>query len=175
MWALLVILVVLIWVRLSCSLLLRLEAAYKGFDLSMFLQGAAGVNGYISDEAIHPFLQNTGEYSLPMKTHLDRWTPNNTDAWYPRLYYGQSYSVRFSDYWVQNASYLRLKNLQVGYTIPSSITQKVSISKARFYISGENLITLTNFYKYYDPETKETSGDSYPQVKTMIMGVNITF
>lgn len=151
---------------------LRGTAAWKSFDFSFYLQGVGKVNGYLSDEARHAFIN---DYSIPKTAHLDRWTPNNPDASYPRLYYGQTHNLVFSDYWVEDASYIRLKNIQMGYTIPRSLTQKVMISRARIYVSIDNLVTLSKYFGGFDPEVRETSGDNYPQVKTFAFGVNVTF
>ena len=148
------------------------DLAWKGLDLSFYLQGVGKVNGYLSDEARHAFIN---DYSVPQTAHLDRWTPNNQGATYPRLYYAQTHNLEVSDYWVEDASYLRLKNIQVGYTLPKKITGKMSVNRVRLYLSADNLFTITNYYEAYDPEIRSSSGDSYPQVKTYIFGVNVSF
>ena len=140
--------------------------------MSFYLQGVGKVNGYVYDEAVHAFIN---DYSIPQTIHLDRWTPNNNAGTYPRLYYAQSHNKEFSDYWIQNASYLRLKNLQVGYTLPADFTKKANIGRARIYLSADNLFTRSNYFYAYDPEVNSTSGDAYPQVKTVVLGALITF
>ena len=80
-----------------------------------------------------------------------------------------------SDYWLENASYLRLKNVQLGVTIPKNIIKKVGLERLRFYFSADNLCTFTNYFGAYDPEVHASSGDAYPQVKTFIFGVQTTF
>ena len=147
-------------------------AEWNNFDFSFFLQGIGKVNGYLQDEARHAFLN---DYSVPKTAHLDRWTPNNTNATYPRLYYQPSHNIVFSNYWMENAAYLRLKNIQLGYTIPRMITQKSMIDKLKVYVSIDNLLTFTNYFGGFDPEVVETSGDSYPQVKTFSFGVQLVF
>jgi len=158
---------------------LRGDIAYKGFDFSFFIQGVGKSNGYISGPGIHTFYTNG---AFPQEVHRDRWTPDNTDAWYPRFTYSDSRNstARLSDYWLQDASYLRLKNVQLGYTLPNKLTSKLRIDQLRFYISAENLFTKTNYFYAYDPETAglggaTTNGGQYPQVKTAIFGVNLRF
>lgn len=151
---------------------LRGNLNWKGIDFSIFLQGVYKVDGYLFDEAIHTFIN---DYSVPQKTHLDRWTPTNTDGSYPRLYYAQTHNREFSDYWIQNGSYLRIKNIQLGYTFNPRLLEKAHIAKMRVYVSGQNLFTATDYFYAYDPERRSTSGDSYPQVKTYAFGVNLSF
>ena len=148
------------------------ELGWKGFDLSFYLQGVGKVNGYLTEEARHCFIN---DYSVPQKSHLNRWTPNNPNAAYPRMYYGQTHNMEFSNYWLEDASYLRLKNLQIGYSLPKSVLNKLQVSKLRVYVSMDNLFTITNYYNGFDPEIRETSGDAYPQVKTYVFGLNLTF
>lgn len=144
---------------------------WKNIDFSFFLQGVQKVNGYISDEAIHAFIN---DYSVPQKIHLDRWTPTNTGAKYPRLYYAESHNREFSDYWLQNGSYLRVKNIQLGYTFNKKSLAKANIDKLRIYVSAQNPFTVTDYFYAYDPEVRSTAGDSYPQVKTLAFGLNAT-
>ena len=145
---------------------------WRGIDFSFYLQGVGKVNGYLSDEARHCFIN---DYSVPKVEHLDRWTPSNTDASYPRLYQAQSHNKLFSDYWLENASYLRLKNIQIGYSLPRNILSKIRMDKLRVYFSADNLFTATKYFGAYDPELRTSSGDAYPQVKTFIFGLTATF
>ena len=148
------------------------SAQWKWFDASFYLQGVAKWNGYLSSEARHCFIN---DYSVPKVEHLDHWTPTNTNAKYPRLYQAQTHNLLMSDYWLENASYLRLKNVQLGVTIPKNIIKKVGLERLRFYFSADNLCTFTNYFGAYDPEVHASSGDAYPQVKTFIFGVQTTF
>jgi TonB-linked SusC/RagA family outer membrane protein len=150
----------------------RGNAAWKGFDMSFFLQGVGKADGYLQGASRHALIN---EGSLPQKIHLDRWTPENPDASYPRLTYQQAHNQRLSTYWLEDASYLRLKNVQLGYTLPSALTQRVRISKLRIFASADNLLTLSDFFYGYDPETPVSSGGFYPQVKTFVMGLNLNF
>jgi len=76
---------------------------------------------------------------------------------------------------MEDASYLRLKNVQLGYTFPKALTQSAMIDKLKLYVSIDNLLTFTNYFGGFDPEVLETSGDSYPQVKTFSFGVQLVF
>lgn len=153
--------------RMSYSF--RGDVAWKGIDLNIFFQGVGKADGFIQGAARHTFIN---ESANPQKFHLDRWTPENTDASYPRFTYQQTHNQRLSSKWIEDASYLRLKNVQVGYTLPSKYTQKYRISRFRVFASGDNLFTKTDFFNSYDPETPVSSGGFYPQVKTFIMGLN---
>ena len=148
------------------------NAGYKGIDFSFFLQGVGKADGFISGAARHAFIN---ESSNPQEIHLDRWTPENTSATYPRLAYGYSYNQQLSTFWLENAAYLRLKNVQVGYTLPRHLTQRVRAEKVRLYFSADNLLTKTDFFYGYDPETPLTLGGYYPQVKTFVFGLNVNF
>lgn len=145
---------------------------WRNFDFSFFLQGVGEVDGYLDAEARHAFIN---DYSVPKTAHLDRWTPNNPGASYPRMFYGQSHNLVSSSYWIEDASYLRLKNIQLGYTLPTNLIKKAKINKARVYVTMENLLTLSKYFGGFDPEVRETSGDAYPQVKSFVFGVNLTF
>jgi hypothetical protein len=150
----------------------RADLGWKGFDFNFFLQGVGKAAGYIKGAARHAYIN---ESANPQKIHLDRWTPENTGASYPRFTYQLAYNQRFSTMWLENAAYLRLKNMQVGYTIPEKLTGKLHISRLRAFVSADNLFTKTDFYYAYDPETPVSSGGYYPQVKTFIFGLNINF
>jgi TonB-linked SusC/RagA family outer membrane protein len=148
----------------------RLDLGWKGFDFTIFIQGVGKANGYIKGAARHAYIN---ESANPQKIHLDRWTPENTEASYPRLTYQQTHNQRFSTFWLEDASYMRLKNIQLGYTLPLRWVEKYWISRLRIFASAENLFTLTNFFSAYDPETPVSTGGYYPQVKTFIIGVNL--
>ena len=147
----------------------RADMGWKGFDFNFFLQGVGKAAGYIDGASRHAFIN---ESTNPQKVHLDRWTPENTDASYPRFTYQLAHNQRFSSKWLEDASYLRLKNIQLGYTLPNSVTQKFRMSKFRIFASADNLFTKSDFYYGYDPETPVTNGGYYPQVKTFIFGLN---
>ncbi len=145
---------------------------WKGWDFNFYLQGVGKVNGYLEEEARHCFIN---DYSVPKVEHLDRWTPENPGASYPRLYQGQTHNLLFSNYWLEDASYLRLKNIQLGYTFPEKWVRNLGVNNLRAYISADNLFTFTKYFGAYDPEVRETSGGAYPQVKTFVFGLSLNF
>lgn len=148
----------------------RGNVGWKGFDVSFFFQGVGKAVGYLYDNARHAYKSSS---MYPQTTHRDRWTPDNTDASYPRLTFGETYNSRVSSYWLEDASYLRLKNLQIGYSLPVQLLERWRVNKFRVYFSGDNLFTRTNFYYAYDPESPLSAGGYYPQAKTFTVGVNI--
>lgn len=157
----------------------NLGADWNGFDFMAAFQGAAGVKGYVSREGVGYV---NGDASKPTTLWLNHWTPNNPDADTPRLIQGMegwSMPTTASDFWVKSAAYLRLKTLQVGYTLPKSLLNRIGISNVRIFYTGENLLTLTGFMEGYDPEAPVTNdqmkGNYYPQVKTHSIGLNVTF
>ena len=161
---------------------------WKGFDFNMLWQGVGKRDMALRGEMVEPF---HGSYYFVMFEHqLDYWSPSNTDAKYPRLindYATSSYANNYqhsSDRNIYNAAYLRLKNLQIGYTIPENITQKIGINKVRVYVTGQNLLTITK-NKFIDPESSEfgnsmnaggaNSGRNYPTLKYYGGGIEIVF
>jgi TonB-linked SusC/RagA family outer membrane protein len=155
----------------------NLGAGYKGIDLTAFFQGAAGVKGYAEGIAIGQVGTTVGK---PTSAMLDSWTATNPGAKFPRLlttsYLQNDPGTNPSSYWVRNAGYVRMKNLQLGYTLPRSIAQRIGAQRIRVYYSGQNLLTFSQFYKWIDPEAPAgTAGYDYPQVKTTTFGLNITF
>ena len=146
---------------------------YKGFDFSFLFQGVGKVDGYIHGPARHAF---TDQSTYPQWFHEDRYQASNPNpnAAYPRFTYNQSYNQRFSTFWMENAAYLRLKNVQLGYTLPSELTRKINIDRLRIYTSADNLLTLTNYFSSADPERPVQGGGNYPQIKTFVFGINIT-
>ena len=153
-----------------------LNAAWRGIDFSLFLQGVGKCDGYIGGMGRHAFTELA---NYPQKAHLDRWTWENQNphASYPRFTYDETYNRdEFSSFWLEDASYLRVKNLQVGYTVPrKGIISKMHIENLRIYFSGENLWTFTDFFSSYDPEIPVSSGGYYPITASYSLGLSITF
>ena len=154
----------------------RGDLAWKGLDFSFVIQGVGKCDGYLAGSARHAF-QDMAAY--PQKVHLQRYnvvTNPDPNAAYPRLTYNTGFNQNtFSTYWMEDASYLRLKNVQLGYTFPEKWMKKARIDKMRLYLSGDNLLTFSKFFYAYDPETPVSKGGYYPQIKTVVMGLNITF
>ncbi len=148
----------------------RGDVGWKGLDFSFFLQGVGKANGYIRGAARQAYIN---ESANPQKFHLDRWTPDNPNASYPRFTYQLTHNQRFSTFWLEDASYLRLKNIQLGYTLPGRLIERFRLTRLRVFASADNLFTKTNFFYAYDPETPVSTGGYYPQVKTFIFGINL--
>ena len=153
----------------------NLAAQYKGFDVTAFFQGVGKKDNYLSGTGSQPFYSSDFQGSM-FKYQEDFWSPENKGAAYPRLT-ANSIPNNYvtSSYWVRSASYLRIKNLVLGYTLPKLLTQKVKIKSARVYLSGQNLVTWTKFFPGFDPEQRDTGGQFYPIMKTYTVGINIKF
>lgn len=153
----------------------NIGSEYKGFDLVLFFQGVAKAYRYMHSEVTGEI---NGDDTHPSTFWLDRWTPENTNTDVPRLSVGSSgpsLPRRISDYWYQNASYLRLKSVQLGYNFKPSLLSKIGVSQMRLYYSGQNLLTFTGFLKGYDPEVSSGRAAHYPQVMINTFGINLTF
>ncbi|RBL88826.1 TonB-dependent receptor [Chitinophaga flava] len=155
---------------------LNLSGSWKNFDISVFLQGAAGVKTYIDAGKIGAV---GGDANKPTSALLDTWTADNPNASMPRIWYTYKQndpSNTPSSFWVKDGSYLRLKNLQIGYTLPEKLTKRAGIGKVRFYYSGQNILTFDHLYSWIDPEASiRSSIYYYPQVKVHTFGVNVSF
>lgn len=152
-----------------------LGADWKGIDFSAFFQGAADVKRYMEYTTVGDLSGDDGKPTLMWR---DRWTPENTNTTVPRVCSttsGPSMPTTTSSYWLQNANYLRLKNIQLGYTLPKAWLAGSGISRLRVYYSGQNLLTFTKFLKGWDPEAPSGRGSHYPQVMVNSLGVNLTF
>ena len=153
---------------------LRMSAQWKGFDISAMAQGVDNVKFYVSDWGTVPFVQG----APPTTNWLNRWTEANHSTTLPRLYFGWNAPDkvrRNSTFYLQDASYLRLKNLTFGYTLPVKVTRQIGIDNVRVYFSGDNLLTATK-YPGLDPE-RANSGSfvQYPQNKIYSFGLNVKF
>lgn len=147
---------------------LRLEMGYKQFDISALMQGAGDVHAIVRGEIGKAFL-NGGKVTTK---HLDRWTPENLSATYPRLTIKDATRNNYeSTFWTQNASYLKMRNLQVGYTLNKNWINKSGLSKLRLYFSADNLFTITSF----DGVDPESTGSNYPLTKSYSFGINASF
>ncbi len=146
---------------------------WKGLDFSAFLQGVAQREMLIYSYAALPYMES---WRQSWKIHNDYWTPENPNAKFPRLFLGGTHNGVTSDFWVQNASYLRLKNLQIGYTLPTSVTNKIGINKLRVFFTGQDLWETTGMWlNYYDPEQPNGANFGYPFFRSYAMGLNVTF
>ena len=148
-------------------------ASWKGLDFSCILQGATGLKEYWSGQDGASFWPLVRRGNQINKTIADgRWYSGRTDATYPRLLdYSDGRNSVASDFWVQDRSYVRVKNIQLGYTIPKQLSQRLLLDNLRFYVSIDNALTFTG-YKGLDPEI---SGTKYPTMRLTTFGLNLTF
>ena len=157
---------------------LTLNGGFKNFDFNFMLQGEGGRNDQV----------NLGQFFFPLENNSNvqrdayenRWTAANPNpnAAYPKLRNIASgfFNSNRVDFWYRDASFLRLKNAQIGYTLPKKIISRSGMSSLRLYVSGENLFTLSDFYKGWDPEM-QTGGSAwyYPLSKLYVAGVSLKF
>ena len=148
---------------------------WKNFDLSMLWQGVGRRSVWMRGESVEAF-HNNNEGPV-FDFHLDRWTTTNPNASYPRLTVGSesANNAAKSDFWIYDAASLRLKNAQIGYTIPSMAIRKAGINTFRIYASVQNALTFTNMIGGWDPETADGSGRIYPVARTFSLGLNLKF
>jgi len=151
-------------------------ASWKGFDFHMQWAGIGNDNAIIQDM---PFgvSTSTNAYGRGLEKHLNRWTTSNPDpdADYPRLSaVGNSYNTRTSTFWLKNTSFIRLKNIELSYTLPSAWTKKIRLSKVSIFTNASNLITICPV-KDLDPELQTNSGAILPNIKTFNAGISVQF
>lgn len=164
-----------------------LSADWKGFNFRMFWQGTLKRDYF---QGSYYFWGANGSqgywFSTALKGHEDYFRNDessplgvNLDSYYPRPLLNTNKNQQCQTKYLQNAAYMRLKNLQIGYTLPRKIVQKMGVQNLRFFASGENLLTITDLVKFFDPETIESGsfahGYAYPLSRTYAFGLNITF
>ena len=152
----------------------NIGASWKGLDFNMFWQGTAG--NQVFDATRRTDLKWV---NLP-SWMLNRWTGEGTSNRLPRFVFGDNHNWQSSDLYVYDGSYLRLKNIQLGYTLPQKLTKKVFVQKFRVYVAAENLVTLTKYHGY-DPEISSGATSLgvdygvYPQARVFTVGLNLQF
>jgi len=158
--------------------------AWKGFDVNVHFQGAGKSTFPIYGKNVFAFSENDwGNIIIGMLE--DRWVDSETaailgiaanedpNASYPRLSYGgDSNNQQYSSFWLRDGRYLRLKNLDVGYTLPKNLINRFHINEIRLFLTGSNLITWSSF-KLWDPESAQPRGEEYPLTKSITMGLSI--
>ena len=143
---------------------------YRSFSFDVLFQGAGKTNIYGPAGYWHPFNNGRGAY----KSNLDYWTPENRNASHCRITPSPtSNNNQASSYLMFNSRYLRLKSLNLSYTLPSAVSRKVGIQSARVYVSGQNLLTFTPIINY-DPEIINSQALDYPQQRVISIGINLT-
>jgi len=153
----------------------NLGFGYKGLQLLAFFQGVGKVYTYPQHNISYPYYNGAG---VTKEWLTDSWTPENRDARLPILTTSTGNTLNFenSTFWLQNASYLRLKNIQLSYDLPSGVVEKLYMRNLKLFVNGQNLLTFTKM-KHWDPEKNLTQDNifAYPQVKTVTVGLNVTF
>lgn len=164
---------------------LDLSADYKGFDFRAFFQGVMKRDYWQGSSyfwGVTSLWHSTGfvEHTDYFRAEASNDLPANLDAYYPRPVFDSSKNRQKQTAYLQNAAYIRLKNVQLGYTLPANLTHKFYVSKLRVFVSGENLWTGTSLAKMFDPETigggddTDKNGNAYPLSKTISFGISVT-
>lgn len=152
----------------------NMNLEWNGFDLSAFFQGVEGVKFYVMDWGLEPFKQG----SRPPVKWRNAWSPENPSNELPYLYFAEreTSNRQNSSFWLMDGSYLKLKNLQIGYTIPESVLGKLGLQSARIYLTGDNLFVITKF-EGFDPERNpdQSRFGEYPQLRIYSAGVKVQF
>jgi TonB-linked SusC/RagA family outer membrane protein len=153
---------------------------YKRFYVGVFFQGVGGADRLLTGDGIIPFNNSTGaERSNLFDIAEDRWTPENPNpnAFYPRLAYGNSANKNnavASTWWVKDIDFIRLKTADLGYNLPKGALKSIGLKNARIYTQGLNLVYWSPF-KLWDPELNTSNGTSYPNIRTITLGVQANF
>lgn len=151
---------------------LSFGGSVKGFDFAVLFQGASKVNRLLDGMAKTFFQGGSWNNFVDL---LDYWTPENSDARYPRPWEGAHPNNSLnSSLYLRDASYIRLKSVDLGYTFPNKIVKRIGVDRLRVYLSGSNLFLIDKL-KMFDPEVENPSGSYYPQQRSMNFGVNLTF
>lgn len=153
------------------NLLLNFNASldYKNFDFNVLMQGVSGVDRLLMGNGSLPVPDNR---SNVLEYWINRWTPENPSANLPRV--GGLNNTLVSSFYVQDASYLRVKNIELGYSLPKKILERINLDKLRIYASAQNLFTFTGL-EYFDPErgVGRNSSRNAPLFKTITLGINL--
>ena len=147
------------------------SVSYKNFELSGLLQGAFDAKRYYNGEASYAFFNSAS----CLNKHWDRWSEENPNGNFPRLSLSSQTNNQMSTFWLQDASYVRMKNLTLAYTLPSDLISRIGLSFAQVYLAGENLFTISGLDKGLDPESGNSRGWSYSNVRKISCGLKLTF
>ena len=152
------------------------SVGWKNLSLTAMFQGAAHVDAMLSGEGVLPFAQGSGRGNL-LSNITDRWTEQNPrqDAFYPRLSIGTiNMNYEKSTWWLKNTSYLRLKNVELSYTLPDRWMKHIRLENARIFIQGVNLLTFSPF-DIWDVELGDGRGAAYPNISSASLGLSFNF
>jgi hypothetical protein len=156
---------------------LTLGANYKGWNFSVMFQGVDHVSRYYDAEAMYEFV-NGGKVK---EHHLQRWNPSETEAYnlanakYPLLHYDANgnHNHQQNSFFLKNGSFIRLKNIELGYSLPAAWIKRLTLTECRLFVNASNLITWDHLDSLVDPES--SGSNKYPIMKTVNFGVNLKF
>ena len=150
---------------------LSLNASYKNFDFTTFFQGVLKHDFYPNEYVFYAFRDD--EYSIPSQFATNYWTPDHQNAYFPRVRFSGGGNEQPQDKYLLSAAYMRVKQLTLGYSLSHAITTRLHIQRARFYVTGANLFTITSLNKNYDPEV--VGFNTYPLNKSISFGIQAGF
>ncbi|AYD48655.1 SusC/RagA family TonB-linked outer membrane protein [Arachidicoccus soli] len=158
------------------------DVSWKGFDASFFIQGIAKRDAYLSSNYFFGIVGNVWQ-SSPFTTNLDRWTPETPNGYFPKYYMsGENAKNQTPNGYAQskyllNAAYMRIKNIQIGYTLPKNLFKQIGVQRLRVYVSVDNLATFTPMdnHSNLDPELSISDAKIYPLQRNYSFGLNLTF
>ncbi|MBU3744776.1 MAG: hypothetical protein FGM61_09585 [Sediminibacterium sp.] len=155
---------------------ININLTYGNWDFSLFGQGVGQRNNYLSGTGAVPFNSSDFAASL-LDIHKNYWRPDNQNALFPRLLPSGSGGNNYllASQWIRSASYFRIKNINIGYTLPKSLLNKAKINSMRIYFSCANLLTLSDAWKGFDPEINSANAEFYPLMRTFTGGINVNF
>ena len=147
---------------------------YKGIDVSLYFTGAAKASVFLEGRSIYPFNQGFGSGNILREYYDNRWTPDNPDGYYPAVLNGSSpNNFRRSTHYMIDGSYLRLRNAELGYTLPKTFSAKLNLENVRLFANGMNLVTWDKV-KVMDPESNSGTG-GYPLQRSLNLGLQVNF
>lgn len=154
---------------------ITLGVNWNNFDMNILFQGAGSADQYFNEDGMWEFWQN----GKVMEQHLGRYNPNDPASWstatYPRLHSSDNPNNHVkSSRWLYSRNYFRLKNMEIGYSLPKSLLAKIHIKKIRVFANGTNLLTFDHMMNW-DPESPSSNGNQYPQMRNWNIGVNVNF
>lgn len=159
-----------------------ISANWKGLDVNVHFQGTGKSSFFVEGATVYAFSQGEWGNILSQVASSDRWVSadisgdpatENPNASYPRLSFGgNDNNYRHSTFWLRDGSYLRLKTVELGYTLPKEIVNKIHFNNIRIYFRGTNLLTFSKF-KWWDPELASSTGTQYPLTKAFSLGLSV--
>jgi TonB-linked SusC/RagA family outer membrane protein len=150
---------------------LSINLGYMNFDFTAFIQGVLKHDFYPNEYVFYAFRDD--EYSIPSQFATNYWTPDHQNAYFPRVRFSGGGNEQEQDKYLLNAAYVRIKQLSLGYSLPRAITTRMHLQRIRFYVSGQNLFTVTSLNKNYDPEV--VGFNTYPLNRSLSFGIQAGF